>query len=377
MSGRSSSEAAVAEDETYTIREYDSSDREGVHALAELVWGGDRSPEWFAHRYEANPYTNGPPMIVAEADGDVVGARPFTPLPMRVGGRDLTVVYLGNLMVHPEHRRRGLFTRMTELATEAYTDTESALFFNFANEMSAPGYRKFDFQAVGTGPVKQYRVQRPAQVAQERTRLPVERTIGALADGAMDRYLSLRRGPTSTEYDVERRSGIPANLLADLYEADHPTALHTRREETLYRWLANAPHREYETYVASKDGTPTAAAVLRDRSQRRDDDLCVADVVPPCSTARRDAIEAVLDSVVSDYRDARVVALLGPVVNEHLLPEETLAKFGFLSSTNPLLARFVAKGNTLFATPLDGTKQLPTVGGVDLGDPENWAVRVR
>jgi len=219
--------------------------------------GSDRSVEWLAYRYETNPYRDGPPMVVAETDGHVVGARPFVPLPMRVGHTDVTAVYLGNLMVHPEHRRQGLFTRMTELATELYADTDSDFFFNFANERSAPGYRKLDFEAVATGPEKQFRVQNPGQVVRDRMRLPAGRYLGVAADAAMDSYLSLRRrGPTRAGYEVERLSGIPAELVAELYEADHPTALHTRREETFYRWLANGPYWEYETYVASSDGTP-------------------------------------------------------------------------------------------------------------------------
>jgi len=81
-------------------------------------------------------------MIVAESNGYVVGARPFVPLPMRAGGEDVTAVYLGNAMVHPEHRHQGLFTQMTETAMAAYADVDGAFFFNFADEQCAPGYRQ-------------------------------------------------------------------------------------------------------------------------------------------------------------------------------------------------------------------------------------------
>lgn len=379
MSGRSSRQASVGDDGEYTVRPYDSADVEGVHALSELVWESDRSAEWFAYRYETNPYMDGPPMIVAETDGYVVGARPFVPLPMRVADTDFTGVYLGNVMVHPEHRRQGLFTEMTEMAVEEYADSDGAFFFNFANEMSAPVYRKLGAEEVGIGPEKQFRIQNPGRVVRDRMRLSVGRYLGSVADEVMDNYLSLRRqGGASTEWDVERQSGIPAELLADLYDAAPPTELHTRREETLYRWLANGPYWEYETYVASTDGMPSAALVVRRRSLRRDGDVWIADALPPAAGGRCDAFRALLDSMLSDHRDARVVSVLGPVVHERLLPEETLREFGFLSSTQPVLSRFAGRDDTVFVHPLgDESETDVTVGGVDLEEPDNWNVQVR
>jgi len=47
MSGGVSGRATAGVDD-YTVRPYDPSDAEGVCALAELVWGSDRSVEWLA-----------------------------------------------------------------------------------------------------------------------------------------------------------------------------------------------------------------------------------------------------------------------------------------------------------------------------------------
>lgn len=379
MSGRTSRQASVGNDGEYTVRPYESADVEGVHALSELVWESDRSVEWFAYRYETNPYMDGPPMIIAETDGHIVGARPFVPLPMRAGDTELTAVYLGNVMVHPEHRRQGLFTEMTEMAIEQYADSDGAFFFNFSNEMSAPVYRKRGAEVVGVGPEKQFRIQNPGRVVRDRMRLPVGRYLGAVADEAMESYLSLRRrSGAPTEWAVERQSGMPAELLADLYEAAPPSGLHTRREETLYRWLANGPYWEYETYVASADGTPSAALVVRRRSLRRDGDVWIADAIPPADEDRRDAFRVLLDSMLADHQNARVVSVIGPVVHEQLLPDDTLAEFGFLSSTQPVLSRIAGRHDTMFVHPLgdDGETAL-TVGGGDLADPDNWNVQVR
>lgn len=376
MSGQTSSRGTVDEDGDYVIRPYEPSDAEGFLALSDLVWGDERSVEWLRHHYETNPYLDGPPMIVADAGGEVVGARPFVAVPMRAGGEDVTAIYLGNVMVHPEHRRQGLFTRMTELAVETFADRDARLFFNYANDKSAPGYRKLDFEAIGTGPEKQFRIQKPGAVLSDKLDLPAADHLGVVANEAMDNYLSLRQpSDASRGWTVERQSGIPAELLASLYDTPTP-ALHTRREEALYRWLSSDPYWEYETYVASRAGGPSAAVVVRHRPQQ--DDVWITDAVAPSTVDREAAFGALLDSVLTDHTDARVVSVTGPVIYERLFPEETLSEFGFLSSTQPGLSRFAGREDTVFVHSLgDDADGSLTVGGVDLKNPENWAVEVR
>lgn len=385
MTGRSSSRATTVEHGAYTIRPYDSGDADGVRALFETVWGSNRSAEWIAHRYEANPYRGGPPMIVAERDGEIVGARPFVPFPVRAGGVDTTALYFGNVMVHPDHRRQGLFRRMTVLTGDAYGGGDVAFCFNFANELSAPVYRDLGFEAVGVGPEKRLRIQRPGRLVRDRTRLPVGRRLTDLAAGAAAAVLA-RLGQTdaSHRWRVEREAGVAAALFARIYDdAAQPGALHTRREELLYRWLGDDPYWQYETYVASPDATPAAAVLVRRRrrelrrSENRDRDVWIVDAVPPAARHRRDALRALLDAVVSDYRDARVLSVTGPVVYEQLLPVAVLREFGFLSSTLPGLDRVVGRDDTVFVQSLPETAKPPSVGGFDLRDPENWAFSVR
>jgi predicted N-acetyltransferase YhbS len=378
MTGQSSSREPRVEHGGYTIRPYETGDADGVRALFETVWGSDRSTEWVAYRYETTPYLDGPAMIVAEWDGEVVGARPFLGLPVQAGGVDATAVYLGNVMVHPEHRRQGLFTQMTTLATDAYADSDASFFFNFANEQSAPGYRNLGFEPVGAGPEKRLRIQRPGQVVLDRTSLPFGRRLADLLDDAVAAVRSHRRHDRVSDlWRVEREPGVAAALLARLYDdADHPSAIHTRREETLYRWLGNGPYWQYETYVASTGDAPAAAILVRRHSERRDRDAWVVDVVPPCSRNHQDAYRALLDAVLADYSESPVVSTTGPIVHERLLPEATLREFGFLSSTLPGLAQTVGLENTMFFYPLGESTKALSLGGLDLRDPENWAVEV-
>jgi hypothetical protein len=104
----------------------------------------------------------------------------------------------------------------------------------------------------------------------------------------------------------------------------------------------------------------------------------IVDAVAPRSGDRLDAFRALLDVLLADHADARVVSVVGPVAHERLLPDEILTAFGFLSSTQPGLSRLTGRDDTLFVHPLgDDADDGLTVGGVDLEEPDNWNVPVQ
>lgn len=63
-------------------------------------------------------------MVVAEKDGDMVGAEPLLPFRLRVGPRTLDGYQPVDWIVHPDHRRQGFFSRMTEFFLEQYDDAD-------------------------------------------------------------------------------------------------------------------------------------------------------------------------------------------------------------------------------------------------------------
>lgn len=364
-------------DEGYEIRPYDPGDREDVLSLFRTVWGTDRGEDWLVATYESNPYLDGPPMLVADAGGEVVGARPFEPFPMRAGSSEFVAVYLNNLMVHPDHRRKGLFTRLTERTIERFAAGDVAFLFNFANELSAPGYRKIGFQEVGRAPPNCLRIQEPGRFIRDRLELPFSVVVESAANVAMGGYLSLRsRGIAApSNLRVDRYPGIPAETVVRLYEDDPPRTLHTRREEQFYGWMESDPHWTYDTYVASVDGSPAAAMVVRDRPAASETNPSIVDVVPPSSPTRRGVVPPLLDAVLSEYRGAPAISITGPVVAERLVRPAVLSRFGFVSSEHPLLSRFTSPTNTAFVYAFEEIPGFPAY--LDLSTPENWSVLLR
>lgn len=79
-------ESADAPTDEYLVRTYEPSDRSGFLALYETVYDKRRSAEWVTWRY-GGPYIDGVRMVVAEREGEVVGAEPFISQAIRAGDR--------------------------------------------------------------------------------------------------------------------------------------------------------------------------------------------------------------------------------------------------------------------------------------------------
>lgn len=135
------------EDDPYVIRPYEPDDRDDFLELYDQVLG-DRNDEWFRWKYEDNPYSDHVPMIVATDEGRIVGTKPAFALELRIGEETYQGLQPADVMVHEDHRRRGLYSRTTERLKERYRDREAALFFNFPNEATLSGSLKHGWQIV-------------------------------------------------------------------------------------------------------------------------------------------------------------------------------------------------------------------------------------
>lgn len=363
----------------YTIRPYRPADREGFLALFERVFDGSPDSAWFAWKYERNPYTENVPIIVAEADGELVGARSFFALDMETPSNRVTALQPCDTMVRADHRRRGLFTRMTETAIERYRETDVSFFFNFPNPNSLPGNLKLGWRVVGSGPTA-YRIQRPGQFLAERLPPVVDEVAGTAADGVSSTYYRLRRrlgslGEDPSGLTVERRRSIPAEKLASIARRESNGTFQPVRDETFYEWRFRNPHWEYSTYLASEAGSLVAGFIVGARRTGRGTTVQLTEVVP--LHGRRPAVTAaVVARILDDYADATTI-----VCSTDRLPAEVRSAFGFVSDDSFPLSR-VSRPATLVARPVgkpsaaadEPSSEDWTFGGNRLDDPENWTL---
>lgn len=311
-----------------TVRAYEAEDREQLLQLDKTVWERERSPEWVEWKYAENPYVDHTPIFVAETDGEIVGARPLMAFRMRAGEDSYLALQPADTMVHPDHRRQGVFTRMNNRAIERYEDSEAAFFFNFPNEQARPGYRKLGWRAVGERPTY-YRVQNPAAFCEQLLDRPTgrffERFI-ALAARGYNRARALSSQP-SGEYGVVRRSGVPVGLLVSLYERRIPERIHALRDERFYQWRFASPAWTRTTYVATRDDTPVAAVIARTRTTADGKTVTqFAEVVPLVGgSGWVDALSYLFKRVVRDHPRSDLFAVASTSI-----PHDLLTTHGFL-----------------------------------------------
>lgn len=346
----------------YTVRRYDSGDREGVLSLYGLQWDDRPGDDWFEWKYVSDPYLSHVPITVAERGGEIVGAQAYLPCRIRWGNDTALALQPTDAVVHPDHRRQGLYSRITREAIDFYVDREPAFFYNFPNEAALHAQEKLGWSAV-TEVANYYRLQRATELVDPTGADRVTRALGRAADSVASAYVGIRdfSANVADDVDVTRHSSVPVDALTALYESNVPEAFHVRRDEQFYRWFFDSPSYEYATYVARRDGSPVASLTTRTKHGRK---VLVMDALP--TSDRPEALADLLAAAVADNGDANVVAASGSTLGPDLL-----ASFGFVSDDRPVVSRLCAPKyaaiRRLWATDEDGP-----VSRDALADPENW-----
>ena len=312
-------------DDPYTIRWCDSGDADGILSLFESELDRERSRAYFEWKYAADPYLSHAPITVAERDGDLVGVQAYLPCELRDGDRTVLALQPADAVVHADHRRNGLYTRMTRQAIERYAEHEAGLFFNYPTPGALGAQEKMGWKSLGELAVH-YRVQRPSSFLDGAGRL-VERVADPLASvayGAVDAF-----APTALDLDVTKHDSAPAHVLASVYETAVPRRLHVHREARFYEWWLANPFRSYSTYVARSDGRPVATLVTHETDS---DVLQLRDALPLGDDRPTRALARLLSVALADHPDADVVKSVGST-----FPHDLLRRFGFVRDSSPLL----------------------------------------
>ncbi|WP_424020066.1 GNAT family N-acetyltransferase (plasmid) [Halorientalis pallida] len=361
-----------AEGETYRIRRIVPEDVDGyldLHRDTELELGGSR--EWFAWKFEGQPYLVHTPVFVADHEGDVVGARPFVPFRLRVGPRTMIGLQTADTVVHPDHRGRGLLSRMNDLAFAYYRRREPELLFAIPNARSRPAY--LDMGARTVGPIRTWlRIERPSTYLDEKLGSWAPDGTASVLDGLSGGYHRLqdrrRNGHDRADIAVERQPGVPTETLADIAALPQPDVIHVRRDRAFYDWRFENPNWEYDGYIARRDGDPVAGLVAGTRQFAERTETRIADVVPLAGETRRPAVAALFERLLRTHPETDVFAVAGSG-----LPADLLRSFGFQPDDGLALSS-LANSTVLITMPLtpEDAPDPWTVEGRDIADPDSW-----
>jgi len=352
----------VAAADSYEVRLADPADRERFLDLYEEVWGRSRSEAWFDWRFEAAPYSSTVEMVVAERDGGLVGAELLLPMPLSVGGEHTVARQPVDWIVHPDHRRRGVFTRMTELLLATYGARTDVL-FNFPTDALLPGLEKFDWTTVSRQSTR-YRIEGPRSVtgdgAAESSAARFVTRVGASAIGAGLSAVDLL-APTPASVSVARVDGPATDAITTVYGETRPDGVHVPREAAYVDWRFANPRWDVATYVAHRDGQPVSTVVVATAAKPHASVAYLLDVQPMTTVPERErAFAAALDAALADLDVDAVQAPTDPYPS-------VLRRRGFLCDDNPLLSRFSTPA-THVVKPLRDDESFDR----DVVDGEEW-----
>lgn len=360
----------VPEADEYTIRRYRPNDREGFLALYEQVWNRRKDGDWFDWRFEQNPYTDTVEMAVAERDGDIVGAEPLLPFRLAAGDDAVMVRQPVDWIVHGDHRRRGLFTRMTEQLLES-TTADTVLFFNFPTDALRAGLERFDWSDVGPVATR-YRIQNPAGVIRSKQPETAKTgaTLGRLGSPFARACLAVAdlTAPTGGTDSVSRTPGVDVDAISTVYRDTRPSKLHVPRHRAFLEWRFANPNWETTTYVARDErDRPVATIVVAVETVADLTNARLLDIQPMETRPKRArAVSQLLGEIVHDYQ--HVDLLSAP----HTPFSSLLRRYGFLRDDGVLLSRF--SSHTTHVVRPTPDPSATTLLGADVTDPDAWCL---
>jgi hypothetical protein len=139
----------------FEVRGFEAADERGVIEVLQAAFGQwprdieSAAPrEFFRWKHMASPF--GPSrLIVAAADGAIIGCHAYMPWRLSVAGRILSTMRGVDLAVHPSCRRLGVSTAMRNAAS--FPDDVAFMWSN-PNKQNRPGAHKAGMRAVGNLP---------------------------------------------------------------------------------------------------------------------------------------------------------------------------------------------------------------------------------
>jgi GNAT superfamily N-acetyltransferase len=238
-----------------TIRPYEEQDEDAVLDLLGEALGegptGRRTPAFFRWKHFANPF-GASFMLVAEADGRIVGLRAFMRWEFCADGQSIKAVTAVDTATHPQFQGRGIFSTLTKTALGSLP-SDIDLVFNTPNEKSLPGYLKMGWQIVGRVPVN-IRVHRPLRFAKG---LRSIRRPGAVPRREAPSVNGPRAGDVLADHDVMS--------FVKQSSASEPR-IATRREGSYLPWrYAQVPTLDYRAFRISRRGRTTGLVIFRVR----------------------------------------------------------------------------------------------------------------
>ena len=336
--------------EDVRIRRARRGDESALLELLRVSMGEDAvawTPAFWRWKHEANPF--GPSaVLVAEAEGQLVGLRAFMRWTWRSAGQEVPAVRAVDTATHPDWRGQGLFKRLTLQLRDEMAEEGVAFVFNTPNAQSRPGYLKMGWSLVGK-PTLWVRPVQPVRLARSLRREGLAGEEG--------------EPPVVDAMPVAEALARPVVYPIVEAAANGDAAYHTASRMDYLRWrYAEVPGFTY--YAAARgEGARGALLMMRARQRGAVRELRICDlIVGPTTEARRNA--RVLLGRVARVADVDVVIVMRPPA----LPAHVLVQAGYLPAphTGPILTTYPLPAAAGLPDPCRLARWSASVGDLEL-----------
>ena len=350
---------------SYEIGPFEKGDMEDYLQLRTEVfgsWDDSKSKEQFKWKYIENPFLDHIPIFVAKANGRIVGARGVIAQPMKVNGDRILSIQGSDAMVHSNHRRKGVYSKIYEAMLSEYESRNAKILTGFSNSKSRPIHLQFGCEDLEL--IKYQRlssaVSPPDSVTDVGT---VKNTLLKTGYSAglsiLDALKSLSGGSIPNDIQIKRYDDHPIDVLVNLSDKPRADGIQYIRDPTYYHWRLNEPMVDFSTYVLfDQSGKPVSAIIISERSEK----ILIREMLSLEETGPSEPLLDLLTYVLEQKgRKHRYVVLTAKTTRE-------LFRYGFLPPDAPFQSpqSFVVKS----LDPDAGT----VINGIDITKRENWNI---
>ena len=322
--------------QTWTIRDGNEKDLEKILSLRETVFGemekDKLDPKFWKWEFLEGP--DGKAFIyIVEDGGRVIGHFADIPRRFSVDGKIVLGTISVDLMVHPDHRRKGLFSEMGRFAAQRVKKEEGLFMASFPiRPETIAGFHKIGWQVVTELPVLVYPLRFGSIVNRYIHFSALSQLIGGFARVA---YLLFFGG------GKEEGNGIDVNEVTELDDRfnhfwEKASSLYPVvgvRNQTFLEWrYLHHPTRTYTIYRAMKGKEMGGYIVLRKVDLLEFNSAVIVDLL----AVGEDFLKALVKRGI-EYSRSQTADLLGCMLPRGHAYHRMLRDLGFLPSRKKFL----------------------------------------
>jgi hypothetical protein len=234
--------------------------REQTLVLLKMLWSRKHAYQgdaYFRWKYEENPYSNFPLVILCLHDGSVVGALGFMIQKLMIGGKEENICIPVDGIVHPDFRMYGVYSRMLSEGIKVISSLMDTYHFRFffnasSNRGSAPGLVKLGWRALTS---RQY---------MNRLSLPIWfKSLGKNRIIGSSRHKFVYKG---SFYELAITKELRLKDIVTLLAYDQKP-VHMVHDDVFYNWKYGFDHESYGFIYMYKDDEPVSYLIVNCESE--------------------------------------------------------------------------------------------------------------